>query len=142
MSSTTSIDTNVLLLLWTQDPTWNLRASAAIQEASKRGRLCICGPVFSELMGLPGRDAKQLELLIEASGFHIEWDMNEVIWQTAGLAYQGYVRRRKKSGGGLPRRILTDLLIGAHASARGYSLLTMDQDIYSPAFPGLHIESL
>ena len=94
MSSTTSVDTNVLLLFWTQDPAWNLRASAAIQEASKRGRLCICGPVFSELMGLPGRDAKQLELLIESSGFHIEWDMNEVIWQTAGLAYQVYVRKR------------------------------------------------
>lgn len=93
-------------------------------------------------MGLPGRDAKQLELIVEASGFHIEWDMNEAVWQTAGQAYQGYVRRRKSSGGGLPRRILTDLLIGAHASVRGHSLLTMDQDIYGPTFPKLNILSI
>jgi predicted nucleic acid-binding protein len=142
MSSITSIDTNVLLLLWAQDPAWNQRASAAIQAASKRGKLCICGPVFSELVGLPGRDAGQLQSLIEASGIDIEWDLNETVWQAAGLAYQGYVQRRRTSGGGLPRRMLTDLLIGAHASVREYRLLSMDQDIYRAAFPLLHIESV
>jgi hypothetical protein len=56
MSSITSIDTNILILLWIQDPVWNQRA-------------------------------------------------------------------------------------GAHASVRGYSLLSMDQDIYRAAFPGLQIDS-
>jgi predicted nucleic acid-binding protein len=139
MNSITSIDTNVLILLWVQDPAWNQRASSAIQAASRRGRLCVCGPVFSELMGLPGRDSEQLQRLLEASGIQIEWEMDEAVWQAAGLAYQGYVQRRKASGGGLPRRILTDLLIGAHASVRGYSLLSMDQDIYSAGFPELRM---
>lgn len=139
MSSITSIDTNVLILLWVQDPTWNQRASSAVQAASKLGRLCICGAVFGELMSLPGRDAGELERLLRVSGIDVEWDFNEAIWRAAGLAHQGYVKRRKASGGGLPRRILTDLLIGAHASVRGHSLLTMDQDIYARAFPGLPI---
>jgi len=139
MSLITSIDTNVLILLWVQDPAWNQRASSAIQAASRLGRLCICGAVFGELMSLPGRDAPQLERLLQASGIEVDWNFDESIWRAAGLAHQGYVKRRKASGGGLPRRILTDLLIGAHASVRGYSLLTMDQDIYARAFPDLVI---
>jgi predicted nucleic acid-binding protein len=140
MSSTTSIDTNVLLLLWVEDPSWNIRASNAVQNASSRGLLCICGPVFSELMGLPGRKADELLRLLESSDFQIDWDLGEADWLAVGLAYQGYVKRRRKSGGGLPGRLLTDLLIGAHASVRGYHLLTMDLDIYEPAFPGLTLE--
>jgi len=142
MNLTTSIDTNVLILLWVRDATWNQRASSAIQRAAKRGRLCVCGPVFSELLGLPGRDPAQLRLILEDSGIDLDWDLGEAVWQAAGLAYQGYVQRRKTSGGGLSRRILTDLLIGAHASVRGYSLLSMDQDIYRAAFPALQIDSL
>jgi predicted nucleic acid-binding protein len=141
MSLTTSIDTNVLILLWVQDQAWNQRASSAIQRASREGPLCICGPVFSELMGLPGRDPGQLQQLLEISGIEIEWEFNEADWQVAGMAFQGYVRRRKASGGGLAKRILTDLLIAAHASNRSHALLTMDQDIYGPAFPGLRILS-
>jgi predicted nucleic acid-binding protein len=142
MSSITSIDTNALVLLWVQDASWNQRASSAIRAASKRGRLCVCGPVFSELMGLPGRSPAQLQRLLEDSDIDIEWNLDEAVWQAAELAYQGYVKRRRASGGGLPRRILTDLLIGAHASVRGHCLLTMDQDIYRPAFPELRIEPL
>jgi len=93
-------------------------------------------------MGLPGRTPEQLQNLLELSGIEIEWALDEPVWQTAGLAYQGYVRRRKRSNGGLPRRMLTDLLIGAHATVRGHSLLTMDQEIYRAAFPDLRIESL
>jgi len=140
MSSTTSIDTNVLLLLWVGDPSWNIRASNAIRNAAKRGPLCICGPVFSELMGLPGRKPEELLQLLESSDIQIEWNLEEADWHAVGLAYQGYVKRRRSSGGGLPRRVLTDLLIGAHASVRGYQLLSMDLDIYKPAFPGLRIE--
>jgi len=140
MSSTTSIDTNVLLLLWVEDPSWNIRASKAVQNASRRGPLCICGPVFSELMGMPGRKAEDLLRLLNLSDIQIDWNLGEADWQAAGVAYQGYVKRRRASGGGLPRRVPTDLLIGAHASVRGYHLLSMDLDIYKPAFPGLTIE--
>jgi len=92
-------------------------------------------------MGLPGRQPKQLSDLLQSSNIAIEWEFDEPIWQAAGVAYQGYVRRRKASGGGMPRRVLTDLLIGSHAMVRGYSLLTMDGDIYKAAFPQLRIET-
>jgi hypothetical protein len=40
------------------------------------------------------------------------------------------------------RRILADFLIGAHATARDYRLLTMDVHIYRAAFPTLKIETI
>ena len=135
----TSIDSNAMTLLWVQDIGWSQRASSALEAAARLGPLIVCGPVFAELMGLPGRNPRQLQSLLEASGIQIEWNLGETVWQAAGVAYQDYVQRRKKSGGGLPRRMLTDLLIGAHASVRGYALLSMDQDIYRAAFPDLRL---
>jgi predicted nucleic acid-binding protein len=41
--------------------------------------------------------------------------------------------------GQVPRRILTDFLIGAHALVRGFTLLTFDQRLYAAAFPELNI---
>jgi predicted nucleic acid-binding protein len=136
----TSIDTNVLISLWIQNAAENQVASAAMQKAARRGPLCVCGPVFSELLGLPGRTAHELRNLLEASGISIEWQLQEADWEAAGLAYQGYIRRRRSSGGELPRRMVTDLMIGAHAEVRGYTLLTLDLKTYRAAFPDLRIE--
>ena len=41
-----------------------------------------------------------------------------------------------------PRRILADFLIGAHAMQRDYTLLTLDQRVYSKSFPKLRLEKL
>jgi len=98
MSSTTSIDTNVLLLLWVEDPSWNTRASKAIQNAAKRGPLCVCGTVFSELLGLPGRKAEEILTLLDSSGIQIDWNLGEADWHAVGVAYQGYLNRRRRSG--------------------------------------------
>ncbi|MGZ4890608.1 MAG: hypothetical protein ACXWBH_15610 [Candidatus Angelobacter sp.] len=38
-----------------------------------------------------------------------------------------------------PRRILADFLIGAHASHRGYRLLTLDDHLYPSAFSSLTV---
>jgi len=136
----TSIDTNVLISLWIQNAADNQAASAAMEKAARRGPLCICGAVFSELLGLPGRSSRELRNLLDYSGISIEWQLQEEDWEAAGLAYQGYVRRRRSSGGELPRRTVTDLIIGAHAEVRGYTLLTLDLKTYRAAFPNLTIE--
>jgi predicted nucleic acid-binding protein len=38
-------------------------------------------------------------------------------------------------------RILADLMIGAHAFANGFRLLTLDERLYRVAFPTLSIET-
>jgi hypothetical protein len=79
MNLTTSIDTNVLLLLWVRDAAWNVRASIAVKAASTRGGLSICGPAFSELLGLPGREPNQLQQLLGGSGIFIDWNLGESV---------------------------------------------------------------
>ncbi|WP_206431655.1 type II toxin-antitoxin system VapC family toxin [Deinococcus psychrotolerans] len=51
-------------------------------------------------------------------------------WQRAGEAHAAYSARRQVSGEGLPRRMLTDFLIGAHASTFGHTLLTLNTSDY------------
>jgi predicted nucleic acid-binding protein len=46
-------------------------------------------------------------------------------------------RRTHRDSG--PQRILADFLIGAHASQRGYRLLTLDGHIYQAAFSSLAV---
>jgi predicted nucleic acid-binding protein len=138
----TAIDTNVLIAFGNASTLASKPASAALEKASAAGPLCICGAVFAELLGSPGRNGKDLRILFATLGISVEWRLEEADWESAGLAYQGYVSRRRASGGGLlPRRIATDFIIGAHASLRGYSLLTLDKRLFNAAFPSLRIES-
>jgi predicted nucleic acid-binding protein len=136
-----ALDTNVLISLRSKDDSESQLALQALAKASAIAPLCICGAVFSELLGLPGRSSNDLRQFFQSMGVSVDWKLEENDWETAGLAYQGYVRRRRASGSGLPRRIATDFLIGAHATVRGYALLTSDKGTYRAAFPNLLIES-
>jgi len=138
----TSIDSNVLIIFGRAGDPANQRAASALARAASIGPLCICGAVFTELLGFPNRTGDHLRSYLDPLRIDVDWQMEEKDWEVAGNAYQGYVARRWKSGGGLPRRVATDFLIGAHAAVRGYTLLTMDKGLYRSAFPTLHIESL
>lgn len=138
----TALDTNMLIALRSTDRLASQLTADALRNAALQGPLSICGAVFAEMLGLPGRSSKELIDWFDELEISIEWRFDSADWQLAGEAYQGYVSRRRASGGGLPRRIVTDFLIGAHASLRGYSLLTADQRLYGAAFPGLRIVSL
>jgi predicted nucleic acid-binding protein len=72
----------------------------------------------------------------------VDWNLDEVIWRTAGRAFQLYVARRRKQRRAEQRRILADLLIGAHAIQNGFRLLTMDNQLYRAAFPRLIISTV
>ena len=119
----------------------NQTAASALTQAASIAPLCICGAVFSELLGFPNRTGDDLRLYLESVKIRVDWHLDEKDWEAAGNAYQGYVKRRWKSGVGVPRRIATDFLIGAHAMLRGYTLLTLDKGLYRAAFPKLQVES-
>jgi predicted nucleic acid-binding protein len=136
---TISIDTNVVVALWWQADPFNQVASQVLAEAQKAGPLILSAPVYAELMGDPARNERELDAFLAETGVAIDWPFEEEIWREAGRRYKGYVRRRRDSGGNVPRRILTDFLIGAHAMIRGYTLLTLDRRLYAAAFPKLRI---
>jgi predicted nucleic acid-binding protein len=136
-----SLDTNVVIALLNQDNGINKKAQASIETARKSGGLVVAGPVYAELLGLPSRTQPMLDEFFTSGGIDIDWRFEEAVWRAAGAAFQGYVRRRISSTGLLPRRILTDFLIGAHTVVNGYTLLTLDRKHYEAAFPGIRLQS-
>lgn len=136
---TSSIDTNLIVALWWQGDAFNKVASQILSKARKAGALVLSAPVYAELMGDPARSEKELDEFLLETEIKTDWALEEDIWRAAGRAYKGYVQRRRASVGTVPRRMLTDFLIGAHAFARGYALLTLDRHLYAAAFPKLKI---
>lgn len=139
---TTAIDTNILIALWDTDPRLNTAVQKALDAAQARGALVIAGAVCAELLALPGRTEKMLDEFFGATGIRVEWQSSEQVWRAAGSAFQDYVKRRSTKKTELPRRILADFLIGAHAAIHSYRLLTLDQRLYRAAFPKLEIVAI
>ena len=135
----TAIDTNVIIALWNRDEALSSATQAALDAALAQGSLVICGPVFAELLAAPLRTEAFLNSFFADTGISIEWELTEEIWRAAGRSFQKYAARRRKHGDSGPRRILADFLIGAHASERGYRLLTLDERLYRAAFPRITI---
>jgi len=139
---TTAVDSNVIVALWDCDPALSLAAQSALDTALTHGGLAVAAPVFSELMAAPGRSEVFLNTFFRDTGVVVEWNLQEVVWRSAGRAFQKYAARRREKLAPGPRRILADFLVGAHASERGYRLLTLDDRLYRPAFPGLALVRL
>jgi hypothetical protein len=137
---TIALDTNVLSALWNDNDAMNLVARTALEEAASREALTMCGVVYAELIGAPGRTEAFVDRFCEEAGIAVEWELKERIWRRAGAAFQEYAARRKKQSGAEPRRLLADFLIGAHALENGCKLLTLDGGMYRKAFPGLRLE--
>jgi hypothetical protein len=138
---TTSIDSNIIVALWRNTHSSNRIASKLLDQAQKRGKLVVSAPVYAELMADPNRSESELDKFASDTGISIEWTIEEDIWREAGRAYRAYAQRRIHSGGGSPKRILADFVIGAHALVRGYTLLTLNARDYVTAFPKLAVVS-
>jgi predicted nucleic acid-binding protein len=136
---TTSVDTNVIVALWDRDPAVSAPAQKALDAALGRGSLVLSAAVFAELMAAPGRTEGFLDRFCSDTGISVEFDLDQEIWRLAGRAFQAYASRRRKQRDPGLRRIPADFLIGAHASHRGYRLLTLDDHIYQSAFPNLTV---
>ncbi|HXC87890.1 MAG TPA: type II toxin-antitoxin system VapC family toxin [Candidatus Cybelea sp.] len=137
---TVALDTNVIVALWDAAEGLHTAARKALEAASGREALAMCGVVYAELIGAPGRTEAFVDRFCEEAGIAVEWELEERIWRRAGVAFQGYATRRKKQSGAEPRRLLADFLIGAHTLENGYKLLTLDGGMYRRAFPGLRLE--
>jgi predicted nucleic acid-binding protein len=136
---TTAIDTNVIFALWDKNDAVNSAVESALDAALRRGHLVIPAPVFAELLACPGRSEAFLDAFLKDTGISVDWNLDEAIWRTAGLALQNYAVRRRKQRDYGPRRILADFLIGAYALEKRCRLLTLDDRLHRVSFPGLTI---
>lgn len=138
---TTCIDTNVLSALLRDEPGAE-RLALALWSARQQGPLVIHVAVYAELLAAPGQTREGADHFLNTTGIEVDWQTDPEVWVQASTAYGAYSARRQRSGGGVPRRLLVDFLIGAHAARLGAALLTLDPQHYRLGFPDLALPAL
>jgi predicted nucleic acid-binding protein len=133
-----ALDSNVISALWAGEPAASF-ASTQLDKVRKTNSLLISAPVFAETMAHPRASEKFVREFAQNTGIAIDFEIVEQIWVEAARRFSSYATRRRRSGGGQPRRFLADFLIGAHAVLRADRLLTFDRERYAKDFPELKL---
>ena len=135
----TAIDSDVIVALWSREPAAT-RTAELLRSARAEGPLVVAAPVWAELHAAPGATPEFVARFVADTEIGVDLVLDEPIWRNAAQAFAAYAQRRRTSGGGHPKRLLVDFLVGAHALERADRLLTLDAERYRTAFAGLHIE--
>jgi predicted nucleic acid-binding protein len=128
----TAVDTNVLLDVFLADPRHGPASRNALRRCRTEGSLVACEIVWAEVAAA----FNSIEAATEAlDALEVTFDpLDRGTALTSGVAW-----RRYRSAGGTRRRILPDLIIGAHAANRAERLLTRDRGFYRGSFANLQI---
>jgi hypothetical protein len=126
------VDSNVLLDLITQDPTWCSWSANAIENAANTSRLIINAIIYSEVSIYYSR-IEDLDDALPRSMF----DREPLPYDAGFLAGKAFLNYRRR--GGTRQSSLPDFFIGAHAAIAGYRLLTRDAARYRTYFPTLNL---
>jgi len=134
----TAVDSNVLSAIWGRES--NARElTERLAEARRGGSIAICGVVFAEALASPRASERFVREFLATAGVSIDFDLEEAVWVEAGTRYAAYAERRRVSGGGEPKRLLADFLVGAHALIEANQLISLDRGRYERDFPELKL---
>ncbi|MBA3778340.1 MAG: type II toxin-antitoxin system VapC family toxin [Chloroflexi bacterium] len=126
------VDSNVLLDVATDDPTWGSWSGNTLARAADEAVLVINALVYAEVsIGFAAIEA--LEDALPADLYRRE----DLPYEAAFLAGKAFLEYRQR--GGRKRSPLPDFYIGAHAAVSGYRLLTRDTTRYRTYFPKLEL---
>jgi predicted nucleic acid-binding protein len=127
------VDSNVLLDLFTEDPSWADWSEARLAEAFDAGSVAINPIVYAEI-SVAFERIETLEAALPR-----ELAREDLPWAAAFLAGKCIVEYRRR--GGARRSPLPDFYIGAHAAVTGRALLTRDAARFRTVLPGLRLIS-
>jgi predicted nucleic acid-binding protein len=130
--ATTLVDSNVLLDVATEDPTWSNWSSRSLEEAANESQLAINALIYAEV-SISFSRIEELELAIPSTLFRRE----PIPYEAAFLAGKAFLRYRRR--GGAKTAPLPDFVIGAHAAVAGFRILTRDAKRYRSYFPTVEI---
>jgi predicted nucleic acid-binding protein len=126
------VDTNILIDIFQNDPTWAPKSISAMAEAAAREMLAINEIIYAELAaGFDDRETLDREL----ASLPLQW---AALGKDA-LALAGRTFRLYRREGGAKNNVLADFFIGAQASVEGFSILTRDAARYRTYFPGVRL---
>ncbi|WP_029011622.1 type II toxin-antitoxin system VapC family toxin [Niveispirillum irakense] len=128
----TLVDTNILLDIVTDDPTWADWSIQQLDIAATKGPLIINGVVYAEL-SVRFERIEDLDAVLAEAGIGLA----EI--PPAALFLAGKVFQRYRRAGGSRRGVLPDFFIGAHAAITGLPLLTRDIARYRTYFPTVQL---
>jgi len=126
----TLVDSNVLLDVFTDDPTWKAWSRQQLRRAILEGGVAIDPIVYAEV-SLAFAHARELEAQLRS----LEVTKLPLPYEAGFVAGRAFLRYRR--GGGERRSPLPDFYIGAHAQVAGMTLLTRDPGRYRSYFPSL-----
>ncbi len=131
----TALDANLISGLWSTGPLTPLVATL-LARCRNEGGLAISGAVYAELLAHPRASTEFVKAFLRDAAIEVDFELGAAAWELAGRSFAAYANRKRRSGGGVPRRILADFLIGAHAQVHADRLATLDAG-YAGDFPDL-----
>ncbi len=134
----TALDTNILSLFWSGEPSAT-SIGAQLSKARADGALVVSAPVFVELSAIPTGSARRVETLLDEMNIAIDFYLGEDVWRFAATSFAAYAMRRRRAGGGAPKRLLPDFVIASHALLKADRLMTRDTGRFAQDFPNLRL---
>ena len=128
----TLVDTNILLDLVTNDPSWADWSQRQLEAAAVRGPLLINDVVYAEL-SVGFLRVEEVDVTIAAAQVEVAPIPREALF-LAGKVFRLY-----RAGGGTRSGVLPDFFIGAHAAVAKVPLLTRDARRYRSYFPTVQL---
>lgn len=132
MTQGTLVDSNVLLDILTEDPTWSSWSAEALATAAEAGPLFINPIIYGEVSVRFSR-IEDLDEALPANDFA----RLDLPWAASFLAAKAFLTYRRR--GGARTSTLPDFLIGAHAAVARVGLLTRDAGRYRTYFPSVEL---
>lgn len=126
------VDSNVLLDVITEDPTWSEWSSETLASAADSNELVINPIIYAEV-SIGFTRIEDLEEALPTTAF----TRAPLPWEAAFLAGKCFLKYRRQRGSKLSP--LPDFYIGAHAAIASMTLLTRDAARYRTYFPKLTI---
>jgi predicted nucleic acid-binding protein len=126
------VDSNILLDVATNDPSWGDWSAHALAEVAEHSTLIINPIIYAEV-SIGYRTIEALDAVLPATLYQRE----SLPWEGGFLAGKSFLLYRRQGG---PRTSpLPDFYIGAHAAIGGLALLTRDAARYRSYFPKVEI---
>jgi predicted nucleic acid-binding protein len=134
----TALDSNILSLLWSAHPD-AATVTTQLAEVQAQGGVVVSGPVFVEISAHPRVNVRFVQKFLDEMTIAVDFEIGEDIWHLAATTFAAYAIRRRRSRGGLPKRLLVDFIVASHALLKADRLMTRDANRYRQDFPNLRL---